>query len=113
MQTDIDIFLAITSWDALLCGAHTLQSTLEMGLEARIVQIDFSASFDRVNHQGVLFKLWSVEVGGFALSVLTQFLSNQSQMSWWMVVRATADRLMWCQECFGCCFSSTPWSFSL
>ena len=29
--------------DALLCAAHTLQSALEMGQEARIVQIDFSA----------------------------------------------------------------------
>ena len=29
--------------DALLSVAHTLQSALEMGQEARIVQIDFSA----------------------------------------------------------------------
>ena len=36
--------------DALLCVAHTLQSALEPGQEARIVQIDFSAAFDRVNH---------------------------------------------------------------
>ena len=36
--------------DALLCAAHTLQGALEMGQEARIVQIDFSAAFDRVNH---------------------------------------------------------------
>ena len=48
--------------DALLCVAHSLQSALEMGQEARIVQIDFSASFDRVNHQGILFKLCSVEL---------------------------------------------------
>ena len=65
--------------DALLCVAHTLQNALEMGQEARIVQIDFSAAFDRVNHQGILFKLSSVGVGGSVLSVLTQFLSNQSQ----------------------------------
>ena len=38
--------------DALLCVSHTLQSALESGQEARIVQIDFSAAFDRVN-QGV------------------------------------------------------------
>ena len=38
--------------DALLCVARTLQSALEMGQEARIVQIDFSAAFDRVNHRG-------------------------------------------------------------
>ena len=42
---------------AILCVAHTLQNALEMGQEARIVQIDFSAAFDRVNHQGILFKL--------------------------------------------------------
>ena len=59
--------------DALLCVAYTLQNALEMGQEARIVQIDFSAAFDRVNHQGILFKLCSVGVGGSVLSVLTQF----------------------------------------
>ena len=58
---------------------HTVQNALEMGQEARIVQIDFSADFDRVNHQGILFKLCSVGVGGSVLSVLAQFLSNPSQ----------------------------------
>ena len=52
---------------------------MEIGKEARIVQIDFSADFYRVNHQGILFKLCSVGVGGSVLSVLTQFLSNRSQ----------------------------------
>ena len=42
---------------ALLCMSHTLQSALESGQEARIVQIDFSAAFDRVNHLGILYKL--------------------------------------------------------
>ena len=41
--------------------------------------MDFSAAFDRVNHQGILFKLCSVGVGGSVLYVLTQFLSNRSQ----------------------------------
>ena len=44
-----------------------------------MVQNNFSASFDRANHQWILFKLCSVEVGGSVLSVLTQFLSNRSQ----------------------------------
>ena len=39
--------------DALLSVFHRLQSALESGQEARIVQIDFSAAFDRVNHQGI------------------------------------------------------------
>ena len=38
------------AFDALLCVAHSLHSALEMGQEARIVQIDFSAAFDKVNH---------------------------------------------------------------
>ena len=41
--------------DALLCVAHTLQSAFESGQEARIVQIDLSAAFDRVNHRGILY----------------------------------------------------------
>ena len=65
--------------NALLCMSHTLQSALESGQEARIVQIDFSAAFDRVNHQVILYKLCSMGIGGSILSILTQFLSNRSQ----------------------------------
>ena len=47
--------------------------------EARIVQMDFSAALDKVNHHFILYKLCSVGDGGSVLSVLTQFLSNRSQ----------------------------------
>ena len=50
--------------DALLCVSHRLQSALENGQEARIVQIDFSAAFDRVKHLGFLYKVCSVGIGG-------------------------------------------------
>ena len=43
------------------------------------MQIGFSAVFDRVNHLGILCKLCSVGIGGSVLSILTEFLSNQSQ----------------------------------
>ena len=43
------------------------------------MQIDFSAAFDRDNHQGILYKPSSAGIGGSVLSVLTQFLSNRSQ----------------------------------
>ena len=56
--------------DALLCVSHTLQSALESGQEARIVQIDFTVAFDRVNHQGTFYKLSFVGIGGSVLSVL-------------------------------------------
>ena len=65
--------------DALLCVSQTLQSALESGQEARIVQIDFSAAIDRVNQQGILYKLCSVGIGGSVLSILSQLLSNRSQ----------------------------------
>ena len=38
------------TWNELLCVSHTLQSALERRQQARIVQIDFRAAFDRVNH---------------------------------------------------------------
>ena len=65
--------------DALLCMSHTLQSALESGQEARIVQIYFSAAFDRANHQGMLYMICSIGIGGSVMSILTHFLSNQSQ----------------------------------
>ena len=68
----------IGTCDALLCMSHTLQSALESGQEARIVQINFSAAFDRVNHRGILYKRCSVGIGGSVSSTLTQFLSNRS-----------------------------------
>ena len=65
--------------DVLSCVSHALQSALESGQEPRIVQIDFSAAFDMVNYHGILYRLCSVGIGGSVLSILTQFLSNQSQ----------------------------------
>ena len=65
--------------DALLSVSHMLQSALESEQEAQIVQIDFSAAFDWVNHLGILYKLCSVSIGGSVLSILPQFLSNRSQ----------------------------------
>ena len=57
--------------DALLCASHTLQSALESGQEPRIMKIDFSGAFDRVDHQGILYRLCSVGIEGSVLSILT------------------------------------------
>ena len=46
--------------NALRFVSYTLQSALESGQEARIVQIYFSVAFDRVNHLSILYKLCSV-----------------------------------------------------
>ena len=83
--------------DWLLCVSHALQSALESGQKDRSVQIDFSAAFDKVNNQDILYRLCSVGIGGSVLPMLTQFLSNRSQHvmvdGWWSI---------WvplCQEC--------------
>ena len=68
---------ALGTCDSFLCMSHTLQSALESGQEARIVQIDFSAAFDRVNNHDILYRLCSAGIGGPVLSILTQFLSNR------------------------------------
>ena len=60
--------------DALFWVSLTLHRALASGKEARIVHIDFSAAFYRVNHQGILYKLCSLGIGGSVLSILTQFL---------------------------------------
>ena len=65
--------------DALLGMSHILQSALESGQEARIVNIDFIAAFERVDHHGILYKLCYVGIGDSVLSILTQFLSIRSQ----------------------------------
>ena len=36
--------------DAFVCMSHTLQSVLESRQDARIMFIDFSRAFDKVNH---------------------------------------------------------------
>ena len=65
--------------DALLSVTHLLQRALDTGQEGRVVQLDFSAAFDRVSHSGILFKLKSLGVGGMLLSICKQFLSHRTQ----------------------------------
>ena len=72
--------------DALLCVSHTLQNALESMEETRIVQIDFSAAFDRVNHLGILYKLCSVDVGGSICQYWHSFYQTDHSTLWWMVV---------------------------
>lgn len=65
--------------DALLVIAQHAQQALDAGRECRLVQIDFSAAFDRVNHLGLLYKLQCFGIGGSILSIIRQFLSGRKQ----------------------------------
>ena len=60
-----------------MCVTYTAECIGEQA-GGQVLQIDFSVAFDRVNHQGILYKLSSVGIEGSVLSVLTQ-LSNRSQ----------------------------------
>ena len=55
--------------DALLHIVCAGQMELERGGELALVQIDFSAAFDRVNHRGLVFKLREAGVCGMILKV--------------------------------------------
>ena len=65
--------------DALLDIVCADQLELDRGGELALVQIDFSAAFDRVNHGGLVFKLREAGVGGLILRVFQNFLSSRSQ----------------------------------
>ena len=98
------------TYDVLFCVAHALESALEMGQLARILQIYYSAAFDSVNHRGFssCSVLWKLEV---------QCCLFCHSMSWWMVV--IANWLMWCRRCLRemfwalCCSSCRLEHFSL
>ena len=57
--------------DALRCMSHTPESALESGQEARIVQIDLSAAFDRVNHLVILYKLRPLHIDTVSIKLIT------------------------------------------
>ena len=66
--------------DALLTISHHLQKSLDAGMESYIVQLDFSAAFDRVRHNGLLFKLESIGIG----AVFCPFIEFLSDRGGWM-----------------------------
>ena len=49
------------------------------------MEIDFSAAFDRVNHQSILYRLCSVGIGG-SVFLFHSFCQTDHSTLWWMVV---------------------------
>ena len=77
--------------DALLDMCSSCQSALDEGSESIVLSIDFSAAFDRVNHEGLLYKLQAAGVGGSLLDVIRDCLSG----------RTSAGSCGWCSKL--CC----------
>lgn len=61
--------------DALVSVSHHLQENLDMGCEGRLVLLDFSAAFDKVNYA------WLLYVQCILMNPLV--LSGHTQRVWW------------------------------
>ena len=59
--------------DQLLCITHDIYQSLDGGPQARGVFLDISKAFDKVWHEGLLFKLKQNGKSGNLLNVITNF----------------------------------------
>ena len=69
----------LSTSDALLLLTHSVQASLDAGSECRLVSLDFSSAFDRVNHDALLFKIRSHGIGGNFFNMLSDFLRDRRQ----------------------------------
>ena len=58
---------------------HEINKSFDDGIEVRSVFLDISKAFDKVWHEGVIFKLKQNGISGDLLNILTDFLSNRKQ----------------------------------
>ena len=72
--------ISLGTCDALLTLSHHLQDALNRGMEERLIQLDFSAAFDRVTQCGLLYKLRSIDVGEQFLPLVSKSLSDRRQL---------------------------------
>ena len=63
----------------LLRITYDIYQSLDDGLETRGVFLDISKAFDKVWHEGLLFKLKQNIISGNLLNVITDFLYQRKQ----------------------------------
>ena len=63
----------------LLSITHEIYQAFDSGHEVRAVFLDISRAFDRVWHEGLIFKLRQNGVEGNALSIIKSFLADRVQ----------------------------------
>ena len=80
----------------LLSITHDIYTSFENNCETRAVFLDISKAFDKVWHEGLLFKLASNGVEGNLLNLLKSFLSDRYQRT---VLNGTASD--WLPLCAG------------
>ena len=69
----------LSTSDALVYITHDMQAALDAGHESRVISLDFSSAFDRVNHRALLSKVRSIGIGGRFHQVLSEFLKDRRQ----------------------------------
>ena len=67
----------LSTCDAVLTISNRVQKALDSGSEARMIGLDFSAAFDRVNHKVLIYKLRQLGIGIPFLNILTEFLTSR------------------------------------
>ena len=63
----------------LLCITHDILQSLDDGLETKAVFLDIFKAFDKVWHEGLLYKLKQNGISGNLLNAITDFLCWRKQ----------------------------------
>ena len=63
----------------LLSITHEIYTSFDEGLDVRSVFLDFSKAFDKVWHDGIIFKLTQNGIVGNLLNLLRDFLNERKQ----------------------------------
>ena len=63
----------------LLSITHEIYSSFDEGLEVRSVFLDILKAFDKVWHDGIIFKLTQNGISGNLLNLLRDFLNERKQ----------------------------------
>ena len=58
----------------VLCITHNIYQSLDDGLETRGLFLDISNAFDKILHEGLIFKLKQNGISSNLLNVITDFL---------------------------------------
>ena len=80
----------------LLSITHEIYKAFDNSQEIRAVFLDISRAFDRVWHEGLIFKLKSIRIEGEMINILEDFLSERMQR----VVISMGKNRGWCPSGF-------------
>ena len=90
----------------LLSINHKILNTYVKGLEVRGIFLDISKAFDKVWHDGLIFKLRQNGISGDIINILRDFLRNKKQRA---VLNVQCSS--WADVCAGVPQGSILWIF--